>query len=676
MQSSKTPPSVSDSPAKNNPPTPNGHRAYANGNGATPPPTNQIDVDPVAEPDFLDDAQLTEENGHHPQEENMVGQKINIDGEIPSPDDSTVQEPQRVSRSLRMQWRFWRTIVFAGWIFLRVLFWQIYMFKIFPSYVERTNLKRWTRYAREFRNFAVVRGGVFIKLGQFISTRVDILPEEIIRELESLQDEVPTINFRKIEGVLREELGPLEDHYEWINEDPVAAASLGQVHRAMLRNSERVVIKVQRPGIRQICYTDLAAMRVVAKIAMRFRFISRRADASALVEEFGDVLLEELSYKHEAYNAARFAEIFRDDTGVYIPSVYYSLSTDRVLTIEDVTSIKITDYDALDRAGISRKAIAKRLMDTYLPQIFNHYFFHADPHPGNLFVYPLPVENEQADFGPEGRPFYLIFIDFGMTGTLTHEIADGMVTTLYSVLTRDVDGLIASYQKLGFLLPGADIDRITEAARAAFDQVWGLSMTDLKQIDYEQVVDLADEFGDLMLSMPFYIPQDFIYLGRTISILSGMCTSLDPQYNPWYELQPYTETLIARGFGMDIKQGEMLNRRDGVSVIQALFSGNGLKVFQTIADEALRRTLGPVSRANDTLKALQSGDIRVTTNMSLAQRQQLRRIERANNTTSRAVFFGSVLIASTLFYINGDTAVAVVGWLVCGGTYFVGVFKE
>jgi len=630
----------------------------------------------VAEPDFLDDAQLTEENGHHPQEENMVGQKINIDGEIPSPDDSTVQEPQRVSRSLRMQWRFWRTIVFAGWIFLRVLFWQIYMFKIFPSYVERTNLKRWTRYAREFRNFAVVRGGVFIKLGQFISTRVDILPEEIIRELESLQDEVPTINFRKIEGVLREELGPLEDHYEWINEDPVAAASLGQVHRAMLRNSERVVIKVQRPGIRQICYTDLAAMRVVAKIAMRFRFISRRADASALVEEFGDVLLEELSYKHEAYNAARFAEIFRDDTGVYIPSVYYSLSTDRVLTIEDVTSIKITDYDALDRAGISRKAIAKRLMDTYLPQIFNHYFFHADPHPGNLFVYPLPVENEQADFGPEGRPFYLIFIDFGMTGTLTHEIADGMVTTLYSVLTRDVDGLIASYQKLGFLLPGADIDRITEAARAAFDQVWGLSMTDLKQIDYEQVVDLADEFGDLMLSMPFYIPQDFIYLGRTISILSGMCTSLDPQYNPWYELQPYTETLIARGFGMDIKQGEMLNRRDGVSVIQALFSGNGLKVFQTIADEALRRTLGPVSRANDTLKALQSGDIRVTTNMSLAQRQQLRRIERANNTTSRAVFFGSVLIASTLFYINGDTAVAVVGWLVCGGTYFVGVFKE
>ncbi len=630
----------------------------------------------MAEPDFLDDAQLTEENGHHPQEENMVGQKINIDGEIPSPDDSTVQEPQRVSRSLRMQWRFWRTIVFAGWIFLRVLFWQIYMFKIFPSYVERTNLKRWTRYAREFRNFAVVRGGVFIKLGQFISTRVDILPEEIIRELESLQDEVPTINFRKIEGVLREELGPLEDHYEWINEDPVAAASLGQVHRAMLRNSERVVIKVQRPGIRQICYTDLAAMRVVAKIAMRFRFISRRADASALVEEFGDVLLEELSYKHEAYNAARFAEIFRDDTGVYIPSVYYSLSTDRVLTIEDVTSIKITDYDALDRAGISRKAIAKRLMDTYLPQIFNHYFFHADPHPGNLFVYPLPVENEQADFGPEGRPFYLIFIDFGMTGTLTHEIADGMVTTLYSVLTRDVDGLIASYQKLGFLLPGADIDRITEAARAAFDQVWGLSMTDLKQIDYEQVVDLADEFGDLMLSMPFYIPQDFIYLGRTISILSGMCTSLDPQYNPWYELQPYTETLIARGFGMDIKQGEMLNRRDGVSVIQALFSGNGLKVFQTIADEALRRTLGPVSRANDTLKALQSGDIRVTTNMSLAQRQQLRRIERANNTTSRAVFFGSVLIASTLFYINGDTAVAVVGWLVCGGTYFVGVFKE
>ena len=445
----------------------------------------------------------------------------------------------------------------------------------------------------------------------------------------------------------------------------------------MLKNGDRVVVKIQRPDIRNICYTDLAAMRVVAKVAMRFSFINRRADASALVEEFGSVLLEELSYNHEAYNAARFQEMFKDDTGVYIPQVYYDLSTDHVMTIEDVTSIKITDFEALDRAGINRKVVAKRLMDTYLPQVFVHYFFHADPHPGNLFIYPLPVEDENADFGPGGRPFYLIFIDFGMTGTLTHEIADGMVTTLYSVLTRDAAGLIKSYQKLGFLLPGADIDRITEAAEHAFNQVWGMSMSELRTIDYNQVADLADEFSDLMLSMPFYIPQDFIYLGRTLSILIGMCTSLDPQYNPWNELQPYTEVLVARGFGVDIPAGSLLTRQQtATNIVQSLFSGNGNKVIQTFAQESLRRALGPLASANDVLNALQKGNIRVTTEMSLAQRQQYRRIEKASNTTSRTVFFGSVLITSTLFYMNGDTTVAVIGWLIAAFTVFMGVLKE
>ncbi|MFW5708635.1 MAG: ABC1 kinase family protein [Chloroflexota bacterium] len=664
----------------------NGHRSANPVNGSsghlTPLPSRQIDVDPVAEPSFLEAAP---EINVPPEPDDATAVTVTrapdhyasqSKSQIPTPAESTVAEPARVSRSLRLQWRFWRTLVFAAWIFARVLFWQIYVNRVFPGYVDRTNLKRWAKYAREFRRFAIARGGVFIKLGQFISTRVDILPEEIIRELEALQDEVPTIRFARIEAVLREELGDINQYFAWISQEPVAAASLGQVHRAQLRNDERVVVKVQRPGIRNICYTDLAAMRVVARVAMQFRFISRRADARGLVEEFGTVLLEELSYKHEAYNAARFQEIFKDDPGVYIPSVYYNLSTDRVLTMEDVTSIKISDFDALDRAGISRKAVAKRLMDTYLPQVFNHYFFHADPHPGNLFIYPLPVPDENADFGPEGRPFYLIFIDFGMTGSLTHEIADGMVTTLYSVLTRDAEGLINSYQKLGFLLPGADVDRIIEAARTAFDQVWGLSMAELRSVDYDRIIDLANEFNDLMLSMPFYIPQDFIYLGRTISILSGMCTSLDPQFNPWLEMEPYTETLIARGFGMDIPRDRFLSYQGRLSIVTSLFSGNGSKVLRTVGEEMVRRALGPLSRADDTLKQLQKGDLRITADLSVAHRQQLRRIEKESRTTSRAVFFGSMLITSTLFYLNGDTTIAAIGYILCTLTLIVGVLKE
>jgi len=443
-----------------------------------------------------------------------------------------------------------------------------------------------------------------------------------------------------------------------------------------LQNGDRVVIKVQRPGIRETCYTDLAAMRVVGAIAMKFRFIANRADARALVEEFGRVLLEELSYKHEAYNAARFAEMFKEDMGVYIPAVYYEHSTDTVLTIEDVTSIKINDFAAMERAGINRKTVAERLMDTYLAQVFNEYFFHADPHPGNLFVYPLPVEDENTDFGPQGRPFYLIFVDFGMTGTLTPEIADGMVSTLSAVLTRDAERLVKSYMRLGFVRPDADLARIEEATRAAFDQVWGLSMADLRDIDFQQVNDLAEEFSDLIFAMPFYIPQDFIYLGRTISILSGMCTSLDPLYNPWQELQPYTETLMARGFGIDVPRGQKLDGSLSTQLFQSLFHGNGGEVLRALGDEAYRRALGPVSRAESTLQKLERGEIHVIAEMSVAQRAQLKRLERETRGVSRSVFFGSVLIASTILYTSGEVTLALAGFGVCALTLIVGVLRD
>lgn len=630
---------------KTDSPLPASNGTYTNGNGAsingTTPPKSQMQ----RVPDFAN---------------------------APKPSDSTVIDAPVRGRSIRLQWRFIRTLIFAAWLFARVIFWQLYVYKLAPAWVERTNVNRWRKYAREFSGFAANLGGVFIKMGQFISTRVDILPEEILKELEHLQDEVPTIKFKKIKQVLESELGAINTRFAHFSEEPIAAASLGQAHRAQLLDGDRVVVKVQRPGIREICYTDLAAMRIVGRVAMQFSFISRRADASALVEEFGRVFLEELSYNHEAYNATRFSEMYKNDMGVYIPVIYYEHSTDQVLTIEDVTSIKISDYSAMEAAGISRKAVAKRLMDTYLPQIFNHYFFHADPHPGNLFVYPLPVEDENADFGEEGRPFYLIFIDFGMAGSLTKEIANGMVTTLSAVLTRDPHKLVQSYVKLGFILPGADVSRIEEAARAAFDQVWGMSMTDMRDMDFKQMEDLANEFSDLIFDMPFYIPQDFLYLGRTIGILSGMCTSLDPDYNPWHELQPYTEILIARGFGIDVPQGA--SRLSLTSAVTGLLTGQGTDVLREFGGAFISRN--PVTRADRVIQRLEDGDIHVISEISLAHRQQLRRIEKESKRTGRSVFFGSVLVSSTLLYVNGDSTLAVIGLAVLGITLISGFLKD
>lgn len=631
----------------------------------------------ITEPDFLE-AISTE--GDAPGPEDAVSRASGAVQFAPTykPEDMVkppTLDPADVvhhSRSLQMQWRFVRTLTWAGWLFARLIFWQYYVAKIFPGWVDSTNMGRWKRYARQYSKFAASMGGVFIKLGQFISTRVDIVPEEIVRELEDLQDEVPTIAFSKIRYVAERELGPLENRYEYFNEEPVAAASLGQVHRARLLNGDKVVVKVQRPGIRELCFTDLAAMRIIARIAMRFRFISRRCDAPALIEEFGRVFLEELSYNHEAYNARRFSQMFKDDMGVYIPHIYPEHSTDLVLTIEDVTTIKINDYEALEKAGISRAQVAKRVMDTYLLQIFEHYFFHADPHPGNLFIYPLPVENENANFGPKGRPFYLIFIDFGMTGTLSHEIADGMVNTLSAILSRDAARLVDSYVRLGFILPGADIPRLVEATKKAFDQVWGLSMTDMRDMDYQRVAEVAEEFSDLMLSMPFYIPQDFIYLGRTVSIISGMTTSLDPEFNPWNGLQPYTEVLIARGFGIDIPDGQFLSSN---TLVQGLLTGN-TEVLRTFGQEVLKRTISPPSPTSELVEMFKEGEVHIVADLSAAHRQQLKRLETETRRNSRSVFFGSVLIASTLLYTNGDTTIAVAGFVLCGLIMLFGFLRD
>jgi predicted unusual protein kinase regulating ubiquinone biosynthesis (AarF/ABC1/UbiB family) len=659
MQDLKSPRSAFDSATANG-----ADRQHENGH--LPPNPS---FDPGLDPDFLIDL---DDAGAIPPQSAIV--PVAEPHRPPDPSESTVDAGAKRGRSLRMQWRFWRTIVFAGWLFARLIFWQVYVRKYAPAWVDRTNMRRWQRYARQFRHFAVDLGGVYIKLGQFISTRFDLLPEEIIRELQSLQDEVPTLEFRKIRAVIESELGPLPSRFQHIGEKPIAAASLGQVHKARLLNGDKVVVKVQRPGIREICYTDLAAMRVVGRIAMRWKFISSRCDAVALVDEFGHVLLEELSYKHEAHNAHRFAEMFKDNMGVYIPSVYYPHSTDRVLVMEDVTSIKINDYEALERAGISRKAVAERLMDTYLEQVFDHYFFHADPHPGNLFIYPLPVQEGQI-IGREGRPFYLIFIDFGMTGTLTRSIAGGLVGTLQAVLSRDARRLIQGYIDLGFIRPTADIDRIVEAAEATFDQVWGLTMTELREIDYDRMADLAEEFNDLIFSMPFYIPQDFIYLGRTISILSGMSTALDAHFNPWNELQPYMEKLVARGFGIRLPQNGT-SVQVGASVLQSLFSGNGSQALRSLGGDLIKRTVGSLSGSDAVLRELRKGELRVVAELSLAHRAQLKRLEKESRRTQRSVFFGSLLVSATLLYTAGETSLALAGYGLAAITALLGALRD
>jgi len=576
-------------------------------------------------------------------------------------------------KTLRMQFRYLKTLVFALRLFVRLIFWQVYVAKLFPNTIKRGNIPRWQKYAREFRYFAIDMGGVMIKAGQFASTRADVIPEAVIAELVSLQDEVPTVPYKQIRSVLVRELGDLAARYTSIDETPIAAASLGQVHRAILKNGDRAVVKIQRPGIRDIVYTDMAALFIVAHVARQFNFIRRRIDAIGLIEEFGRVLLEEISYETEANHAERFKTMFADDPGVYIPTIYRADCTDYVLTMEDVSAIKLNDYAALDAAGIDRHEIAKRLMDTYTRQIFDERFFHADPHPGNLFIYPL-ARDADAPAGT-GTPFYLIFIDFGMIGTLTPEIVQGVVNTLAAVITRDAHRLVKSYQELGFLLPSADIRRIEEATEAVFQKVWGMNMSELSSVSFDAVQDIGREFGDLLREMPFRVPQDFIYLGRTVGILSGMTTSLDPSFNPWEDIQEHVQRLITTDKDSNIFKELQSQYLDPLmEPLKALMNGDA-QAFLASSQMLVRRLRRP-SPVEGMLRDLISGDAQITTRLAAQHRRHLERIEVQGQRTTRAVLFATFMLSGTMFYTSGDVSVGGLLYVLSAAVFVLLVFTR
>lgn len=454
-------------------------------------------------------------------------------------------------KSSQLRARFLRILWFFAGVIARFILWELLLAQAgLRGAVRRTRPDRFRREAERFRALAIRMGGVMIKVGQFLSSRLDVLPPEVTDTLADLQDEVPAEKFSDLRRLAESELqAPLSEQFAWFDETPLAAASLGQVHRARLKGDspeagdfQRVVVKILRPNIEQIVETDLAALGIVGGWLMRYRPIREHADVPALLKEFSAILREEIDYRLEAEHAETFAENFKDDPRVHVPRVVRSRSTRRVLTLEDVFAIKITDYEAITAAGIERGEVARRLLDVYLEQIFNDGFFHADPHPGNLFVTPLPAKTGSPDWK-------LTFVDFGMVGRLPENLRAGLRETVIAVGTRDPARLIKSYKTLGFLLPGADTVEIENASTMVFDRFWGMSMSELRSVDLREFHDIGHRIRDVMLEMPFQVPNNLLMLVRTVAILSGMCTGLDPNFNLWNQLEPYAKKLVAEQGG-------------------------------------------------------------------------------------------------------------------------------
>ncbi|MGH2543132.1 MAG: ABC1 kinase family protein, partial [Ardenticatenaceae bacterium] len=243
--------------------------------------------------------------------------------------------------------------------------------------------------------------------------------------------------------------------------------------------------------------------------------------------------------------AEQFAENFKNDSHVDLPRVYWSLTTLRVLTLQWIDAIKINHYTALEQAGVSRAEVAKKVFGAYLKQVFEDGYFHADPHPGNLFIRPL----DQPARPGRGRPFDLIFLDFGAVGHISDRSRSLMRRMVIATVQRDYAELVRLSKELGFLLPDADNRALVAAMETLFDRYYGLTMAELTSIDFDEIEQLLRQFRDLLYSFPFQFPQDFIWLGRTLAILSGIATGLDPAFNPLEGIQPFARRLIGAEAG-------------------------------------------------------------------------------------------------------------------------------
>lgn len=530
-------------------------------------------------------------------------------------------DPQRSVRQHRGRYR--RILRFAAWNLAATWWFELFLPRIgLGGVAARTRSRRMQQFARRFHDLAVELGGLMIKVGQFLSSRLDVLPPEITKELEGLQDEVPPVAFPGIAALAAQELGaPPDQVFASVDQSPIAAASLGQAHRARLNpldagdtGLDAVVLKVQRPGIGAIVDVDLAALRKVAGWLSHVRLVSRRADVRALVEEFAMISLQEIDYLHEAVNAERFTADFAGDDRVAVPEVVWERTTRRVLTLEDVTAIKITDARALRAAGIDPAAVAPVFAAIMFDQLFTNGFFHADPHPGNIFVTPVQA-------GAGGLPWKLTFIDFGMMGEVTASTRSGLRKLLIAAAARDGKGLVAAINDVGVLMPSADSVGLERAMTQLFARFGGMGFAELREVDPREFRDFAVEFGDVVRSLPFQLPENFLLIIRAMSLTSGVCSALDERFNLWDSVEPYAAQLL----------------RDE--------RGN---VVQDVARQAIDAA-GLAFRLPGRLDALagrlEEGSLEVA--VPRLERQAAR-LERAGRRAASAVVFGALLVAGAI----------------------------
>ncbi|MEP0908152.1 AarF/ABC1/UbiB kinase family protein [Leptolyngbya subtilissima ST-M1] len=518
------------------------------------------------------------------------------------------------------------------WGFVLRLLWARWLYGKAWSYGGAMTAEAQTARRRELavwiRETLLDLGPTFIKVGQLFSTRADIFPIEFVEELSKLQDRVPAFSYEQARDIIEADLGkPIHTLYRTFDPIPLAAASLGQVHRAQTHSGDEVVVKVQRPGLRSLFTIDLSILKGIARYFQSHPSWGKGRDWLGIYEECCRILWEEIDYLNEGRNADTFRRNFRGEDWVNVPRVFWRLTSSRVVTLEYMPGIKISHYDALEAAGLDRKRLARLGAQAYLHQLLNNGFFHADPHPGNVAV------------SLDGS---LIFYDFGMMGQVQPMTRQRLMSTFMGVARRDAGQVMDSLVELGALAQIDDMSPVRRSIQYILDNFMD------RPFEEQSINAISDDLYAVAYDQPFRFPATFTFVMRAFSTLEGVGKGLDPEFNFMEAAKPFAAQLMSNG-----------NPTDGANSLLGELSRQAAQVSTS--------ALGLPRRIEDTLDKLERGDIRVRVR-SIETDRALRRISGVTMANNYAILVGAFTLSATVLVLSEFVWLALVPGVLAAGT--------
>ncbi len=514
-------------------------------------------------------------------------------------------------RKIKRGFLIWRTLI----LLLVNLWLDNFIFNIFQSNSDKKNKVQIKR-ARWFTNQLIELGSAFIKIGQLLSARPDLIPNTWIQELSKLQDQVPQFSFTKVEEIIKQELGQKFLEINQISSIPIGSASLAQVHKGILKNGKEIVFKVQRPNLKNLFIIDLNIMQQIAFVLQKNKNWSRGRNWVDIAKECKKVLMKELDFNCEAQYAARFRQQFLDDENIEVPEVIWDLSTEKVLCLSYLEGTKISDVKKLNSQNIDLPKIAEIGAISYLKQLVNYGFFHADPHPGNLAV------------SNSGK---LIFYDFGMMGNISNNLQSSLGSMVQSAALRDASSLVSQLQQAGLISKDIDVGPVRRLVRLMLKE----ALT--PPFSSNIIEKLSGDLYELVYETPFQLPVDLIFVMRALSTFEGVGRMLDPGFNLVSITKPYLIDLMTSN---NQTPNDLINQ------------------FGRQVGELGSKAVGIPKRIDESLERLEQGDLQLQIRMGESDRQ-FKKMFTAQKSLGHSILIGSLTIASALLVTNNQNNFAI-----------------